>query len=480
VIEAGTHKTGLTLTLVRGGVITGELRDARGRAIQDMTVRARRFGFRDGARALVAVPDVAPAITDDRGIYRIFGLPPGEYVVSVTVPESAAETSTRLTTADDVRRARQLIQSGRGGPALTPPPSVPLAPAVTITYADSHHPNTTSLDDARLVRVGAGEERAGIDLQLLFIPTADLEGAVLDAAGRPARNARVWMRSATGAVDRGVRLRAAPNGTFTATRVPPGDYLIAAEAAPADATSPAAGAGPDRTHWARLNVSVSGSNQQGLTLRLQPGVRISGRVVFDAESGSPPGAAGVRLSLFEDGVDRWYTIPTAATNPDGSFAFEGVAAARYRVVVQPISNWTLLSIGGAAHDLADVPLDVRAGSDISDLTVTFSARTSELAGTLQDAAGRPATLYTVVVFSADRAFWTPQSRRIRAVRPADDGRYSVGGLPAGEYRLAAVTDVEDGQWFDPRFLAGLGSASVPVTIAAGQRTLQDLQIAKAP
>jgi hypothetical protein len=138
----------------------------------------------------------------------------------------------------------------------------------------------------------------------------------------------------------------------------------------------------------------------------------------------------------------------------------------------------LKSITGAGPDLADVALEVRPDAVVPPLTVTLTSRTTELSGSLVDAAGRPVTAFTVVAFSADRVFWTAQSRRIQSTRPADDGRFILKNLPAGDYFLVAVTDIDEGQWSDPRVLATLVSSGVRVTIAEGQRTVQDLRIAK--
>ena len=52
----------------------------------------------------------------------------------------------------------------------------------------------------------------------------------------------------------------------------------------------------------------------------------------------------------------------------------------------------------------------------------------------------PAPDYDIVVLSANRAAWSV-ARRIRLVRPSIDGRYAVQGLAAGDYLVAAVTDV---------------------------------------
>jgi hypothetical protein len=64
-----------------------------------------------------------------------------------------------------------------------------------------------------------------------------------------------------------------------------------------------------------------------------------------------------------------------------------------------------------------------------------------------------------------------------AARPGTDGRFSFRNLPAGSYRLTAVTDVEPGEWFNPDFLSQLGAASIPLTLADGERKVQDIRLA---
>jgi len=68
------------------------------------------------------------------------------------------------------------------------------------------------------------------------------------------------------------------------------------------------------------------------------------------------------------------------------------------------------------------------------------------------------------------------SRRVRSLRPATDGGFSLKGLPAGDYYIAALTDVEPGEWYDPAFLAKLIATSAKVTVKDGAKTVQDLMI----
>ena len=64
------------------------------------------------------------------------------------------------------------------------------------------------------------------------------------------------------------------------------------------------------------------------------------------------------------------------------------------------------------------------------------------------------------------------------MRPASDGSFAVGELPAGAYLIAAVTDAYPDEWQHAAFLEQLASFAVPVTVRAGETTTQNLRIAK--
>src|SRR5204862_3502534 len=65
-------------TLPRGGVITGRVLDEYGEPLSELPVEAVRTAMLNGRRDLVAV---GSATTDDEGVFRIFGLVPGQYHV---------------------------------------------------------------------------------------------------------------------------------------------------------------------------------------------------------------------------------------------------------------------------------------------------------------------------------------------------------------------------------------------------------------
>ena len=124
----------------------------------------------------------------------------------------------------------------------------------------------------------------------------------------------------------------------------------------------------------------------------------------------------------------------------------------------------------------DFPVEVKPNEDVADITLLLTTKTQELNGTLTDAQNQPATDYSVIVYSTEQQYWTPQSRRIVSVRPGTDGKFTIRGLPAGDYLMAAVTDVEPGEWFDPEFLQQLRAASARVTLNEGDKKTQDLRL----
>jgi hypothetical protein len=88
------------------------------------------------------------------------------------------------------------------------------------------------------------------------------------------------------------------------------------------------------------------------------------------------------------------------------------------------------------------------------------------------------TRYAIVVFATDRSFWRPNARRIRLTQPATDGSFAVGGLPPGEYAIAAAEDIVAADLADPAVLMALLASSVKLTIAEGEKKRQDLRVVK--
>ena len=139
-------------------------------------------------------------------------------------------------------------------------------------------------------------------------------------------------------------------------------------------------------------------------------------------------------------------------------------------------GWTLKGVMLNGRDIADTPIEIKPGADVTGVVVTFTDRPSELSGTVFDAAGRVTPHFPIIVFATDRAYWTPGSRRVQQARPSSNGKFTVTGLPAGEYFVCAVTAVDRTEVYDPAFLEQLVPVSFKITIADGEKKTQDLKL----
>jgi hypothetical protein len=308
--------------------------------------------------------------------------------------------------------------------------------------------------------------------------------------------------------------RSMQGGRFQFNGVAPGQYRLMARAVVrAQDTSAQAGrgavaAGPggrggrgggaiQQILWAATDITVSGQNITDLVIGLQPGMVLNGRVSFEGTSLPPPtDLTRVRVNLTTRGQQLFEggATPPAQVDASGRFTIAGVAPGRYSVGggvpgggqrqggtpvpgAAGAPQWSLKSAIVNGRDILDFPLTIEPNQEVGNIVMTFTDRTQELSGTLQDSTGRPTADFTIIVFPSDNRFWLPQARRIVSARPGTDGRFTFRNLPPGEYRLTAITDAEPGEWFNPEFLAQLVAPSIAISLGEGERKVQDIRVA---
>lgn len=480
-VAAGAKVDNLSLTLTRGAVITGTLRLPSGERALNMPVTAVAVETTNGVTRLRYAG--GRNATDDRGQYRIFGLPAGEYLViaqpsGLIMGSPTGINDTIQTTPAEVSWIEETTRPQPGSVAadVKPPPR-----GRPVNYAHVFYPGTANSSLAQPVRVGPGEERQGVDFALALVSTASVSGMVVDRNGAPVSGASIVLRAPDDLLNlAGVITARAPvltgaDGTFSLSAVGPGRYHVVARAAGAS----------DLGIWAQQDLLVDGRDIASVSLQLQTGLTVSGRLHF---SGATPAAesdvtrARITLSpVAPDGTPEVVASGRAASAPvaaDGTFVVSGLVPASYRLGITTPAGWSLLSVDSSGADVADRAIDLRPGEPLSGLVATLTDRPTELTGTLSDQAGRPAPGYPIVVYSTDRANWRSGSRRVAVARPATDGTFRLIGLPPGAYYMAAVVSLDPSEISDPSFLDQLVPASLTVALTPGAPIVQTLRLVR--
>jgi hypothetical protein len=199
-------------------------------------------------------------------------------------------------------------------------------------------------------------------------------------------------------------------------------------------------------------------------------------MVFEGAAKPPEGQRTV-IRMLSSTPQLFPAIPGTVA-PDGTFTIEGIVPGAYRVGANiAVAGWTPKSAMLGGKDAFDVPIEIRAGADVSGLVVTMANKLGEIAGKLVDGKGDPAPRFYVQVFPTDASMWLPGARRVKNVRASSDGSFSIPALPAGEYYLCALTEYDPSTASDPSFLAPLVASSVKVTLADGEKKVQILKLA---
>lgn len=466
VVADGQRLLDLAIDIPKGAVIDGTVRDENGNPLASAQVTVSRVVTVMGQPQFVSVSADRGAswkVTDDRGHYRIFGLPPGEYVVRAT--DTGRGFPAAVLTESEFKAAEMQAQTGR----LPPPRQSVIGPAVE--RGSVYFPGVADPLSAEVLTLGAGEERLGVDIVNAPVRAFRIEYTAIGPSGRPIRLASIGLASVSRqsmfTSPGGVRVDAAGHGVIS--RIPPGRYLFFGRGVDSeDADSPQL--------FLATEVDVNGADAN-VTLQFLPGQRVSGRL--EASGGRPLAfdrGARVQLNAASAITGVSAATPTASVRPDGAFTFANVPPGPYRIEVGGVSGWSPIAANYQGRDTLDASLDVPSGADVDGLVVSLADRQTEISGRVIDSAGRPAVELTVLVFPQDRSLWTSPRRFSGVVPVGSDGSYRVAGLPPGDYFLGVVTDADALQVTDPMFLEQLMTGAMSVALAEGQTLRQDVRI----
>jgi len=480
-LAAGQQMTGIVLKLSRGGVLTGTVFDERGQPMPEVPVMAFEVRTSLAGERILDFPASGGGwvTTDDLGTYRIYDLPPGEYTVGTAwfyhgTLEAKQPTDAEIRAAfDAVTKPAPTATAG----AFTAV-ALPAKNDARFNYSPVYYPDAVDPLGAATISVNAGEERTGVDIRMQLRPMSKIEGTVSGPDGA-AGNATIVMmrRSPVTSLNSTTFFGNRPDGTFGTPNVTPGDYTILATTRPK----------PGETMlWALSDVTVAGAEPVNIALTLQPTFAFPGRIAFEGTTLEPPKDLSRVRAFFGamQGTPTSNTIQTSPIDASGNFTISNVTPGRFRLLVT-IPNtgapgqaaWNVKSVVVDGVDLTDKPIEIAPGRTPS-VSVTMTDQISELSGQLMVSAGDTASDYFIVALPPDREYWTPLSRRIASVRPDAAGRFVFRGLPAGEYRLAATTDLVPRDLQIAEALARLLTQSTPVTLGLGEKKTLDLKIGR--
>ena len=475
-LSTGQRLERITLTIPRGGALQGVIWDDQGEPAFRTQVRALRYAWRDGEKRLQVA---GTATADDRGVYRIPALTPGEYVVMAVPTDqeieavvadaeakaAAAGGSARFSTAsaDDIKDL--MVAVGLGAPAK---------PDEILGFAPVFYPGTLEPSSANIVTLGVGQELTGLDITLQRGRLSRVAGVVSGGPSNLIESTQLALVSRSLSVTPLRTAHPKSSGQFSFGVIGPGQYTILART-----TSPSPGASrsnsPERW-WGASELTVNDSAVSNVHLALRPCVSVSGSLTFED---SPPPRDTTRFGVTLTPVTRGFPdIPPRATvDPNGRFSMYQVIPGMYRIALTAAPRGFMLkSAEVAGRDVLDAPIEIAADRNVTGVSLVLTTRNTQFTGVLTDDSGRSPDEYTLIVFADDARYWQPPSRRVQAVRPASDGRFSIVGLPAGSYRFATVVDVESGQWTDPEFLRQIQSSSTALTLGDGEKKVQDIAL----
>jgi hypothetical protein len=483
-LSAGEVRT-VDLVLVRTGSIAGHVvgpgREPLAGAIVRVVPRRRR-----AATDRPSSP-TASQVTNREGVFRLGGLPPGDYYL-------------------EVRPLR------RG----TPRP--PTEADANLGFATVFYPGVPDPESARCVTVAPGTE-ATADTVVPLLPLRTIAGTVLGLDGRPTSRALVELRPRRTLEPDGIGTTRAvspdPDGSFRLAGVADGPYLLVArETSSASAASQVRP--PQRaTGDVELDVRADLAHQD---VRLTNGATARGRVVF--ASRPPANVASLQIYHRPKSMTRpVWAMPPVMLNADGTFEFKGLRGAvefmvMYAPAAGPNSPAALAARSGSASGagvestdelvgppyrrVAGVPIPIewrvralrvhgrdvtRTGVDLgqegttTEIVVEVSADMPLVTGIVRDDLGRPCAGATLVAIATDPAAADAAEGTLRPRGLSrQDGRYFMVGLPPGTWDLVALADVADPALIDDdeESLSRLRSRATRVTLRGSQTVTLDL------
>jgi len=425
-------------------------------------------------------------LTNDRGMYRIDGLPDGEYFVGVV------DAKSRLSTK--AFEARGVVTA--------------------------YYPSVTGITDAKSIEVQSGSDVKGINITLGDDELRQVSGIVKwKNGGRPLKGAPVTLRRTeeprveasfknviktttppdtnkddTMFRDMGLLMLAQPPMVETNARgewkfedLPPGKYVLTAYASLPEKDKPvrdveeeiiddapdSIGSSTRATVSGRVELTIGDEDLKDIVIELTEGGRISGVVV--AEESLVP---RLQISLVGRATEFLDELFSAATEGE-TFELEGVPSGdvQFDAEMRWEKDLYVKSITLGSQDLLRQPVRMVEGASLTGVRITIGKGLATLSGrVLFDEGGSLAGGSGVLVVRADPALWPlPSSRVFAATDPAGEfslkcppGEYLVFTWPAGRQPMQSISE----------FVRTNAASARRITLQSREEKRLDLTVAK--
>ena len=431
----GRRLTGMNIRMTPGSTIDGRVFDETGEPAVDALVMTLKAQYVGGQKRVAAVGRVLT--TNEKGEFHLFGLPAGTYYLSAT----------------------QLTGPSAGDAASRE------------GYAPTYYPGTIDLGTAETVTIGEGEQRTAIDVILALVRTVNVSGTARDSEGRLFGSGTVTITNTSSGIP--IPIATAPlgaDGSFKIANVPPGRFTLNASSS----VSPATGGMRDSATQA---LNVTGADVNGIVLASPKPAMLSGVLEREeAEAELVPPGVQLRAVAAEPGEDLTDVGTVIRTDPNGTFANTVRPGVLRLELAGAAPGWYLSRVMLGDKDVTDAGFRLTPNESMDGIRVMLTKRVTAITGTTMDEAGRPVTDYAVSVFSKDENHWRYRSRRITAAKADQDGRFTVRGLPPGEYLIAAMDYMEQGEGQDPEFLEQLRGNAQSLSIRPAETTSIKLRL----
>ena len=421
VVESGQSNQRLSVTggetirdinfaMVHGGVITGRITDADGQPMIEEVVSVSAVEPElDYQR-----PDHGGGIvTDDRGVYRAFGLRPGKYKVSVG--ESA----------------------------------VILAGYVRKVSRQTFYPSVTDAAKATILEVNESSELKDVDIVTSPPATSfKVAGRIIDGeTGKPLTNIMLSVSQTEGdsTVSSGGIITNS-DGEFILQNAAPGKYRLFAIPR-------------ENATWRAdpLTVDVVDKDVTGLEIKTRRGASLQGVVILESPDDKTVAAKLSDLMIFASVTSPSSPyIPTLPVpiNPDGSFKIGGLDTGTVRLSVRARDRFQLIPLEVVSIEQNGVAqpdvINLKDGEQVTGLRIVVKPvkRTGGIRGQIKFENGELplGNRIIVVVNRLDENSSPSEFEGISSPPEVDSrGRFLIERLQAGTYELRVMIFRPDGQ-----------------------------------